>query len=218
MNSVQTVDVNISIPELPESGSFWLRNFPAHHHLDELYQECVNRPEIAHAQSFLQRVRASRHFWLGDTMLRRRQTLAELAQTIGSAANGKFEIALVLRRDYYRIGPVHLVIGGKGHIYVQAEAPIKDVIAQVLVHEERSCCFDLCDRHYRRLDREKSLADYGLWPAWEDSARQEFPARARLALRARVSWLPRMCYVGAVLLGFAIGYWSISALLAHQLR
>ncbi len=202
---VQTVDVKISIPEEPRIGSFWIRNHGTHHTFEELYQECVNHPAVVQAGSILANLPASRHFWCEERMMRRTQPIADALSRASSGATGNPEISLVLRRDWYRIGPAALVQGGIEYTYLNAEAKIDLVIQKIASREERPCCLDMCDNGGRRLQRTRSLADYGLWPAWEDRPDQ-FPPHANLSLRPRTSWLPRILYVVGAVAGLLIGF------------
>lgn len=213
--SRQTIDIRVSIPEATEVGSFWIREYPTHHNFGELYQECVNHAGVLPARKALEQVRASRHFWLGETMLLREQTLATLLQSTVTQGVGNREISLVLRRDFYRVQPARLLKTGAEGIYINAEAPTKEVVAQILTGEECAACFDLCRAGGRRMAQGQSLADEKLWPAWEDNPCEPFPAHARLLLRPRVSWLPYMLYALALVGGAAVGFYIIAAMLVH---
>ena len=213
--TLQTVDVKIRVPELPESAPFWIRDYAAHCTFQELREECINHAEVRRFQHQLARVPASRHFWCGDQMLRDDQPLASIASRLESIG-GRPGISLVLRRDYYRIVPSQYVANGLEYRYVNPESPIAQVIPRILNKDERACCFDLCSYRRRRLAQEKSLADYALWPAWEDAQDEPFPERALLQLRPHISWLPYMLLAGAVLLGGLTGYLLIGMLLSFS--
>jgi hypothetical protein len=207
--NTQTVDVKVSIPELTDIPSFFLRGYATHHTFEELYQECVNHPSVVRAGKALERVPASRHLWHGDRMMLRNRSLDTALRAGPEPGSG--EISLVLRRDLYRIGPTSMVSGGAEYVYMDAEAPIEEVIARVLTREERPCCVDLCNHHKNRLGRARSLADYELLPAPEGSS-EAFPDRAVLFLRPRISALSYVLLVLAVILGVAVGYGLLSLL------
>ena len=211
----QIIDIRVSIPEVADVGSFWIRGYSTHHTFGELYQECVNHAGALPARKALEGVRASRHFWMGDTMLLREQTLVALEA--GSAKTGGVsrEISLVLRRDFYRIQPARLLKTGTDSIYINSEAPAKEIVAQILTSEECADCFHLCSHKGRRVPHGRSLADEKIWPAWEDAPLAEFPSHARLQLRPRVSWLPYLVYVFALAAGAAVGFYLLAALLVH---
>lgn len=205
----QTVDVKVSILELTDIPSFFLRGYATHHTFEELYQECVNHPSVVRAGKALERVPASRHFWHGDRMMLRKHSLDTILRAGTEPGSG--EISLILRRDLYRIGPPSMVSGGAEYIYMDAEAPIEEVIARVITREERPCCVDLYSHRKHRLDRAKSLNDYELFPAQEGS-NEAFPDRAVLLLRPHVSVLSYVLLVLAVLLGVVVGYALLSLL------
>ncbi len=189
------VDVKVTILELTDIGPFWLRGCPDHATFSELYQDCVNHDEVRRSRQTLDRV--SRHFWAGERFLKRDETLSVLSASA--------EISLVLRRDWYRVGPKETVDGQIEYTYVDAEDRIEKVIPRVLNKAERSCCFDLCDWRGRRLAGEQSLAFHSLWPAWED--KEPFPERAQLRLRPRTGWLAYVLLALAALVGLGLGYW-----------
>lgn len=198
-----TVDVKVRIPELEDIGAFWVRQYPLHRTFRDLHELCLNHPEVQTSKKSLAHSRASRHFWCGERLMRRKEP-------ISAALSRGGEISLVLRPDLYHVGPPSLLRPDIEYTYLDAEAPLGEIIVQILSRDERSRCFDLCrgtDR--RRLAREKSLADHGLWPAWQDAPVSEFPVRARLLLRARSSWLAQALLVVAALLGTAIGYFLL---------
>ena len=209
------VDVKISVPELSDISSFWIRSFPTHYTFAELYQECINHPAVLQSGRSLERIRASRHFWHGHRMMLR----GEPRDLVADGAEGSSgEISLVLRRDYYQVGPSQYIAGGVEYTYVNSEAAIDEVLAHILNPEEKLCCFDLCDSRGKRLDREQSLANYALWPAWEDAPAEEFPDHARLLIRPRTSWLPYAILVVGALIGAILGYWLITVLLTRGVR
>lgn len=187
--------MKVTILELTDIGPFWLRGCLDHVTFSELYQDCVNHPEVRRSRQTLDRV--SRHFWAGERFLKRMETL--------SALNASAEVSLVLRRDLYQIGPKEAVDGQIEYTYVDAEDRIEKVIPRVLNKAERSCCFDLCDWRGRRLAADESLAFHSLWPAWEDA--KLFPARAQLRLRPRTGWLAYVLLAAAAAGGFGLGYW-----------
>ena len=207
--SAQTIDVKVSIPELTDIPSFFLRGYATHHTFEELYQECVNHSSVMRTGKALERVPASRHFWHGERMMFRNRSLDAVLRE--GKEMGNAEISLVLRRDLYCIGPPVLVSGGAAYVYMDAEAPIEEVIARVLTREERPCCVDLCNHHKHRLERSKSLADYELFPALEGS-NETFPDRATLFLKPRVSALSYVLLFLSVTLGLLIGYGLLSLL------
>lgn len=210
-----TLDVKVRIPELDDVKPFWLRRCAAHHTFSDLYDECVNHSEVLRSRTSLTRVRASRHFWCGERMMLRHEPLSAALDSAGGARTapaGYAEISLVLRPDYYHAAPRQYLQPNVEYTYLDAEVPVGKVIAQLLSREERTCCFDLCTDAGRRLDRTKSLAAQGLSPAWWDTAGTEFPARARLRLRPRPSWLAVALLVAAVLGGVAIGFYGFSFL------
>lgn len=211
----QTIDIRVSIPEVTDVGSFWIRGYSTRHTFGELYQECVNHAGALPARKALESVRASRHFWLGETMLLREQPLTTLQAGEAKTGGGSHEISLVLRRDFYRIQPARLLKTGTDSIYINSEAPAKEVVAQILTGEECADCFDLCSHRGRRMPQGRSLADEKIWPAWEDAPAAEFPSHARLQLRPRVSWLPYLLYAFALALGAIIGFYLLAALLVH---
>ena len=211
MEVSSTLDIRISIPELSDVGSFWLRGNPMRRTFEELLQECVNYPDVRRSPNALERVPASRHFWFGDQMLLQGQTVAVLAEK----AAGNSEVSLILRRDYYRIVPPQFVAGGSEYVYLDAEAPTEQLVARILSREEKPCCFDLADTRKRRLKPENTLASYELFPAWQDS-KDAFPNRAVLRLQPRASWQPTILLVVAALLGIGIGYLVVSAFLGKR--
>ena len=208
LEGLQTLDVRISIPELNDVNSFWIRGYPTQRTFEELLQECVNYPDVRRSQKALEKVPASRHFWFGEQMLLREQPVSILAPKLA----GNPEASLILRRDYYRIGPPQLVAGGKEYVWLDAERPVEELVALILSKEEQPCCFDLADTRKRRLLPDKTLASYELLPAWEDS-QEAFPDRAVLRLQPRAAWLPLVLLIVAVILGVALGYFVLSAVL-----
>src|SRR5258708_6826947 len=112
------IDIKISIPELKDVGSFWIRGYPTHHTFEQLEMDCVNYPVVAPFRAPLERVRASRHFWFGEQMMLRKQAPSDLTARI----TGNNEVSLTLRRDYYKIGPPAYVRGGAEFLYLDAEA------------------------------------------------------------------------------------------------
>ena len=201
VDGMRTLDLRISIPELTDVNSFWLRGFPTHLTFEDLLQECVNYPDVRRSPNALEKSSASRHFWFNDQMLLREQPVGTLMEKVA----GNAEISLALRRDYYRIGPPNYVAGGKEYLYLDAEEPVEKLVAQTLAKEERPCCFDISDTRGRRLRPEATLASYELLPAWQDS-KDAFPDRAVLRLRPRASWQPALLLFVAALLGLGIGY------------
>lgn len=195
------IDVKVTVPELDGVPTFWMRAVPTHLTLGEFYQECVNHSELRRAGTALERVRASRHFWLGDRFLRRTDTLDALTE-----GRNDREIALTLRRDFYFIGPKQSLAGSNEYTYVDTEDRVDRVVPRILSKQEQPRCFDLCDRRGRRLDPSKSLADYELWPAWEDRG-SAFPDRAVLRLRPRTGWLAYALLAVAAFSGLAFGDW-----------
>lgn len=214
---VQTVDVAVRIPELVDIAPFWMRGVPLHQTFGALYEACVNHPEARRSRKSLAHVRASRHFWCGERMMLRGQTLADaLTRGNGSSNDGNgTETALVLRPDYYRIGPPQYVAGRIEYTYLDAEAPAGALVTQVLNTEEKSRCFDLCDARGKRLASDQPLAHYELWPAWQEAASDDFPVHATLRLRPRTSWLPLALLAVAALAGTGTGYLLLCALLAR---
>lgn len=198
--SASGVDVKVTILELSDIGPFWLRGCPDHATFSELYQDCVNHDEVRRSRQPLTRV--SRHFWSGERLLKRDETL--------SALKAQGEISLILRRDLYRVGPKEAVDGQIEYTYVDAEDRIEKVIPRILNKAERSCCFDLCDWRGRRLATDQSLIFHSLWPAWEDA--KAFPERAQLRLRPRTGWLAYALLAAAALAGLGLGYWLWIAL------
>ncbi len=127
----QTVDIRISIPELPKAGTFWMRNYPTHRNFAELYQDCVNHNEVVRERKTLEKVRASRHFWFNDVMLRRDALLTTLQTQAADLGGASQEITLVLRRDYYQVHPANLLKTKSERIYINAEAPVREIIAEI---------------------------------------------------------------------------------------
>lgn len=211
----QTVDLRISIPELPKAGTFWMRNYPTHRNFAELYQDCVNHADVARERKTLEQVRASRHFWFNDIMLRRDALLTTLPIQSSQPGGGSQEISLILRRDYYQVHPANLLKTKSEHIYINAEAPAREIIAEVLVSEECPGCFNLHMHTGKHIAHDRSLADERCWPAWEDAPPSEFPTRARLLLRPRVSWLPYALYIVALAIGLLVGYHWLAAVLVR---
>jgi hypothetical protein len=209
----RTIDVKVTVAELPAASAFWMRAYPVHHTFAELYQDCMNYAPMERLRASLQPALASRHFWTGTRFMRRADPLAALLSQAATSADGSPELSLVLRRDYYRIGPRPLVSGGAEHVYIDAEDAVENVIETILSQEQKSCCFDLCDWRGHRLSLEKSLADYELWPAWQDS--EEFPDRADLRLRARTGWVAYALLAAACLAGLSLGYWVWTAITAR---
>ena len=203
-NNSPKIDVKITIPEMAAVGPFWIRGYPTHRSFADLYQECVNHQAVLASPFPLEPVRASRHFWIGDQMMRRGDSLNTVASRPAKSAAGPTELSLFLRRDYYRIGPVNLIAGGIEYTYIDAEDRVDNVLPSILDKDQRTCCFDLCDWHHRRLAPDKSLADYALWPAWQDAS--EFPGRANLSLRPRAGRLAYLLLACAALGGFLTGY------------
>jgi len=197
------VDVKVTVPELPDVRPFWLRDCAAHQTFAELYQDCVNHADVRRSQHGLSRI--SRHFWYGDRLLLRGDSLHSLAAPAAGGAAARPELSLALRRDLYRVGPVEALDGHAEYTYVDAEDRILKVIGIILNKAERPGCFDLCDWRGRRLAADKSLASHALWPAWEDA--EAFPDRARLRLRPRIGWLAYALLALAVLAGLGAGYW-----------
>ncbi len=216
-DGIQTVDVKVSIPELKELGSFWLRDYGTHHTFADLYQECINHPDVSRFRAYLEggRGRASRHFWCGEQMLLREKPLQVIAP---KTTGGRSEISLVLRRDCYQIGPPQHVSARitESFVYLDAEVPTENLISVVLSEAEKPCCFDLRDHHKRRLDHSRSLAAYELWPAWEEATSEPFPDRAILWLQPRITWLPYALLAGAFALGLSVGYWLLTFLLTPR--
>lgn len=211
----QTIDIRVSIPEVEGVSSFWIREYPTRHTFSDLYQECINHTGAGAARKVLEEVRASRHFWLGEQMLLREQLLSALPTTGTPGPMGRQEISLALRRDFYHVEPVRLLKTGAAGIYINAEAPTKEVVEQILTGEECAACFNLTTGRGRRVPHHRSLAEENLWPAWEDAPPAEFPARARLLLRPRVSKFPYVLYVFALAVGGLVGFYLLSALLVH---
>ena len=209
----QTIDLRISIPELPNIDTFWIRDYPTHQNFAELYQHCVNRTVLASERKTLEKVRASRHFWFNDVMLRRDVLVNTLLASDAPQAGTRQEITLVLRRDYYQVHPANLLKTKSEHIYIDAEKPINEIVKDILISDECPSCFDLCTRRKKRISHNHSLAEEKLWPAWEDAPANEFPMRAYLLLRPRVSWLPYALYAAALTIGLLIGYRWIAAAL-----
>ena len=207
-----TADVKVTVPELPEIGAFWVRDYGTHHTFAELYQECVNHPSVVRSLSSLQPAHASRHFWSGASLMPRAASLHSLAAQVTAPAGGRPELSLILRRDLYRLGPPQFVAGGIEYTYIDAEDRIDRVIPIILGKDQNPCCFDLCDWRRRRLAPDKTLADFELWPAWEDAG--EFPDRAGLRLRARTGWLAYTLLAIAAVAGLLLGYtfWKIATL------
>ena len=204
-----TVDIKILVPELSDIGPFWLRGYAAHHTFADLYHECINHPSVLASRLSLSRTRASRHFWLGERLMLRPELIAEGLPS--SAALG--EISLVLRPDYYRVGPPQYTRRGLEYTYLDAEAPTGELTGQILSAEEQDHCFDFLNFQKKRLKRDRSLADYGLWPAWQDAPPDEFPARAALRLVPRGSWQPAALLAVSALFGTGCGYALMHALL-----
>jgi len=203
-NSAAKIHIKITIPEMDSIGSFWIRDYPIHRSFAELYQECVNHDTVLAAPHALEPVKASRHFWLGERMMRRGDSLQAAVERSAKSALGPAELSLVLRRDYYRIGPPNLVSGGIEYTYIDAEDRVDNVLPSILDKDQKICCFDLCDWRRRRLALDKSLADYELWPAWQDSG--EFPSRAALKLRPQAGGLAYALLAVAALAGSLSGY------------
>ncbi len=203
------MDFKITIPELTDVRTFWIRGFLVHSTFAELYQECVNHEDVRRSRQSLDRI--SRHFWFGDRFMPRG---VSLASQLAADSDTHPEISLVLRRDLYRIGPREAVNGHVEYTYVDAEDRIDKVIALILNKAERPCCFDLSDWRGRRLASEKSLAFHEIWPAWEDA--KTFSERASLRLRPRTGWLAYALLTLALLGGLGLGYWLWTVLLSHQ--
>ena len=208
-----SVDIMVRIPELDKTNPVWLRGYGLQATAADLYHACVNLPELRAYHAMLDRHQASRHFWLGDKMLRRDAVLSQVLEGAGGLG-GNREITLILRRDQYRLSPPQLVSGGASALYLDAEAPIEHVVAGILTQDECPDCFDLCDAQGKHLARERSLADYALWPGWPDAPADAFPVHAQLQLRPRPAWLPRILYALALILGILAGYALLAALLA----
>src|SRR5262245_33359307 len=105
---LQAIDVKVSIPELDDIGPFWM-NCPPHRTFAELLQDSVNRDEARRSLKIgtLLRGRTSRHFWCGETLMLRSDTLAaglSKAAGKGADANGS-RPTLVLWPDLYKVGP-----------------------------------------------------------------------------------------------------------------
>ena len=208
MDGLKTLDIRVSIPELSDVNSFWLRECPTNRSFGELLQECVNHPDARRSKNALENFPASRHFWFGEQMLLQGQTVAVLAEKVA----GNAEVSLILRRDYYRIGPPQFVVGEREYVYLDAEAPTEKLVAKILSKEEKPCCFDIADTRKRRLKSDQTLASYELLPAWEDS-KEAFPDRAILRLQPRASWQPAVLLFIAALLGIGLGYLVVSTLI-----
>lgn len=207
----QSLDIKVIVPELEDVEPFWIREFKVHRTFDELLQECVNHEKVRRSRGTLAD-KASRHFWAGDQCMLRTASVSKLSARVGGAT-GRGEADLVLRRDLYRIQPSALVVRNEEFNYVNAETPIEQVIGLVLSKQENPICHDLCDSRGKRLARNKSLADYALWPAWEDAPPGEFPDRARLRLRPRTSWQPTAVLVVTFIIGVALGFLLLRKLL-----
>ncbi len=201
------VDVKVTIPELTDVRTFWLRGCPLHGTFAELYQDCINHDDVRRSRHPLERI--SRHFWFGEKFLPRSASLASQLTREGQAYP---EISLVLRRDLYRVGPPEMVAENIEYTYADSEDRIERVITLILNKAERPCCFDLCDWRGRRLTPNKSLASHSLWPAWEEA--KTFPERATLRLRPRTGWLAYLLLAVALGGGLALG-WLGSALINH---
>lgn len=212
-SSTQKIDIKITILEMAALGPFWIRDYPTHRSFAELYQECVNHPAVLASPLPLEPVKASRHFWLGDRLMPRGDSLHTVASRPAKSA-GPTELSLFLRRDYYRIGPLNLVAGGIEYTYIDAEDRVDNVLPSILDKDQKTCCFDLCDWRGHRLAPDKSLTDYELWPAWQESG--DFPSHAALKLRPRAGRLAYLLLGTAALAGFLCGYsvWKI-ALAGH---
>ena len=88
------VDIKVWVPEWLDVGSFWLRAYATHHTFADLHHECINHPSIRASRHSLARTRASRHFWLGDRLMLRRELVAEGLPELRRSSG---EISLVLR-------------------------------------------------------------------------------------------------------------------------
>ncbi len=206
---VTSVDIKVRVPELTDIGPFWIRGYPTRHTFTDLYAECINHDDVLASRLSLSRARASRHFWVGERMMLRGEAVAEAVR--GTQPTG--EISLVLRPDYYRVGPPQYLRPGLEYIYLDAEEATGVLAGQILGAEDQACCFDFQSFQRRRLSHDRSLADYGLWPAWQDAAGQEFPARALLRLVPRVSWQPLALLLAGGLAGAGGGYVLMRTLL-----
>ena len=212
----QTIDIRVSIPELPKAGSFWMRDYPTHRNFAELYQDCVNHADVVRERKTLEQVRASRHFWFNDVMLRRDALLTTLQTQADNSGKAYQEVSLVLRRDYYQVHPANLLKTKSERIYINAEAPVREIIAEILVSEECPGCFNLHTHKGKHIAHDRSLADERCWPGWEDAPANEFPVHARLLLRPRVSWLPYALYVVALAAGLLLGYRLLALMLVRS--
>ncbi|MBC8103160.1 MAG: hypothetical protein H7Z41_11290, partial [Cytophagales bacterium] len=221
------LDVAISLPELTDVGTFWLRRQSAQVTFAALYQECLAHPEVLRSRdlSRFHQVRASRHFWCGERMLLRRDLLSSAIGSAGgsgaspvlNAAGSATEIALILRPDYYQVGPPQFLHPGVEYTYLDAEVPIGEFLPQILGPDESSRCFEIyfgataARAKGQRLDPSRSLAAQGAFPAWQESS-APFPTRARLRVQARRSALIGAFYLLGALAGGVGGFFLVQRL------
>ena len=242
------VDIKLSIPDLTVVPPFWMRDCSDTMTFQDLYQHCLNNTNIPQNPNPLVAEKIPRHFWLNRRLFQREETLHALltdSQQNQAAQGPNPEFSLVLRRDYYGIGPGRFVRESAPeqsrdlvYLYINAEEEVENIIRKV-ANVENICCIELYDhagRHIPRTsrlisrsisaaDRERGALSHAgrplpgfILPAWEYEMDSEFTAGAALTLRLRVSWQPRVLYFLAAASGGAAGWFLYALLNGMKLR